>query len=416
MIHWNNDVSEDAWVNEGLSELAVRLAGLDVDTLASFVPAPDTQLDTWDEDPVRALPHYGASYAFLSYLAEHYGEPTTLKDLVAVKKHGIAGVEDYLHTRGYSASFDDVFKDWVVANLLDDPRLDNGRYGYTTLDVHVVPQRLAALPAHIAGAVHQYAADYLELPPDVGDLTVTFVGKRQVKLIPNEPHSGREQWWSNRGDVMDTTLTRAFDLKGLDRATLRAWLWFDIEKDFDYAYVEASADGGQAWTILPGRQTTTLNPNGNSFGPAYTGESGGGPSPTWIEDDFDLTPFAGKKVIIRFEYITDDANNGNGFAVDDVSIPELEYVHDAESDGGWIANGFIRTDNCLSENYVVQLVTLGEETTVDTLPLDADRSGRWQLKSPAQGVRRILVISAMAPATTEEAPYELRVEMQSAAN
>ena len=215
---------------------------------------------------------------------------------------------------------------------------------------------------------------------------------------------------------MDTTLTRAFDLKGLDRATLRAWLWFDIEKDFDYAYVEASADGGQAWTILPGRQTTTLNPNGNSFGPAYTGESGGGPSPTWIEDDFDLTPFAGKKVIIRFEYITDDANNGNGFAVDDVSIPELEYVHDAESDGGWIANGFIRTDNCLSENYVVQLVTLGEETTVDTLPLDADRSGRWQLKSPAQGVRRILVISAMAPATTEEAPYELRVEMQSAAN
>ena len=63
-------------------------------------------------------------------------------------------------------------------------------------------------------------------------------------------HSGRYVWWSNRGDESDTTLTRTFDLTGLEQATLQAWLWYDIEKDYDYAYVEVSTDGGQTWEVL----------------------------------------------------------------------------------------------------------------------------------------------------------------------
>ncbi len=411
MIHWNNDPSEDAWVNEGLSELASRLAGHSVDTAAVFASLPDTQLNAWDQDSAKALPHYGASYAFFSYLAEHYGGYEGLKDLVKEKKHGIAGVEEFLRSRGYSATFEDVFKDWVVANFLDDPNLEQGRYGYKDLDLKINPQNLGALPFRSSTNVHQYASRYLELPAGTGDLDVAFAGTPQTKLVPNEPHSGKGQWWSNRGDVMDATLTREFDLTGVDRATLKAWLWYDIEEDFDYAYAESSTDGGQTWTILPGKHTTTSNPNGSSFGPAYTGRSGDGSSPQWVQEEFDLTPNAGKRTLVRFEYVTDDSGNGVGFVLDDVSIPELGYAYDAETDGGWLADGFVRSENYVPQNYIIQLVERGQRTTVKSLPLDPEQKGHWRLRrADLAGRTAFLIISATAPATTQPATYELSVE------
>jgi len=259
--------------------------------------------------------------------------------------------------------------------------------------------------------VHQFASDYIELYPEKGDVRITFTGTLTVPVVPNRAWSGRYQWWSNRGDQGDTTLTRALDLTKLTQATLRCWLWYDIEEGWNYAYIVVSTDGGKTWRTLQGRYTTQADPSGQNLGHAYTGRSGGGKEPRWVEEEIDLTPYAGQKILLRFEYITDDAVNRVGFCVDDIQIPQLGYAHDAEGgDDGWVAAGFVRMDNTLPQRFLVQVITIGQQTTVQRLALDKKGLGHLDIRGFGQDVKRIiLVVSGMTPVTTEVARYRYSI-------
>jgi immune inhibitor A len=420
MIHWHTDRNEDTWVNEGLSELAAYLNGYDVGAADRiFSRTPDTQLTAWADDPDVAGPNYGGSYLFMVYLLERFGDEM-LRQVVASKADGISGFDEVLADQGLGVTFEDVFADWLIANYLDDPNLGDGRYGYRDLAIErpAVDATYNQYPVQSAATVHQYGTDYIELQASGGDVVVHFTGSTVARLVDNEAHSGSYQWWSNRGDESDTTLTRAFDLTGLEQATLQAWLWYDIEEDYDYAYVEVSTDGGQTWHVLPGKYTTDYNPTGNSFGHAYTGKSGvqvgaseaPDAKPLWILEEIDLTPYAGQQILLRFEYITDDAYNSPGFCVDDISIPELGYHYDAEDDDGWEALGFIRTDNTLPQRYLVQLIELGAETRVRWIELDEAQRGQLVIEGFGDEVERaVLVVSALAPKTTELAGYQYSI-------
>jgi len=429
MIHWNNDKNEDAWVNEGLSVLSSQLNGYDpggYDRL--FTQVPDTQLNAWSDEPDTSLPHYGAAYLFMLYFLERFGD-AALRGVIADPANGPAGFDNALKAKGLT--FNDVFADWTIANLLDDPALDVGRYGYRDLRVGTnIEIRHTRYPVQRQTSVYQYAADYIELraPADqVVNATLTFTGAPTVKLVPNEPHSGKFQWWSNRGDDSDMTLTRALDLRGVTKATLRAWLWYDIEKDYDYAYIEVSTDGGKTWDILKGPRTTDTNPNGNSFGHAYTGKSGSvtaTPSPPaprstpaatseWVQETIDLAAYAGKQILLRFEYITDAVYTAPGLALDDVEIPEIGFRDDAETCSGWIVEGFICSNNTIPQTFSVQIVKFGAQTTVEKLPLDASQRGQITLTGLGKDFQRaMLVVSGLAPVTTEAALYEYSVTTQ----
>jgi hypothetical protein len=408
MIHWANDRNEDSWVNEGCSELAVQLNGLANGGFdALFLSDPDVQLTSWPEGGSAAA-HYGASYLFMEYVLGRFGEETT-KRIVAHPANGAAGFDAVLSDRGLS--FDSVFADWLVANYLDgavaEPVAQDGRYSYP--DRVVGPVRVTLQGAQRAsseGTVHQYGADYVRLEGQ-GDLSIAFSGASEVRLVPADAHSGRFAWWSNRGDDSDMRLTRSFDLRGLRRATLQAWMWYDIERDWDYAYVMVSVDGGQTWDVLAGSSTATSNPNGNSYGPAYTGQSGG-----WVEESFDLGPYVGREVLVRFEYVTDDAIHSAGWLIDDVRVPELGYAEDMESGAGdWQAEGFVYSDNRVQQRWTVQLIVLSDGTNVLPLPVDEEGQGQISLRGLGSEVdAAVLVISALAPATTEVAPYVYAVQ------
>lgn len=411
MIHWAVDRNEATWVNEGFSELASYLNGYKGGGFDyAFSRSPDTQLTSWP-DPGEASANYGASFLFTAYFLERFGDQA-LRRVVSHQANGIAGFDAILAE--YGLTFEDVFADWLIANYLDDPELADGRYGYQ--DLAVGPPQLdqthTDYPVRRSTTVHQYGADYIELQGQ-GDLTITFTGSTQVKLVPNNPRSGKYFWWSNRGDNSDMTLTRALDLTGLSQATLKVWLWYDIEEDWDYAYIEVSTDGGQTWDILKGRYTTDTNPSGNSFGHAYTGKSGSADeAPSWVEEEIDLAPYAGQEVLLRFEYITDDAVNHVGFCVDDIAVPELGYFDDAEGKGQWIAEGFVRTDNILPQRFLVQLIELGPDIKVRRMELDEAQSGRLVVQDLGKKVKRaVLVVSALAPITTELGSYEYSVEL-----
>jgi hypothetical protein len=261
--------------------------------------------------------------------------------------------------------------------------------------------------------VHQYATDYILLEGK-GDVTVEFTGTLTVPLVGNQTRSGEYQWWSNRGDDGDATLTRAFDLANLDEATVQAWMWYDLEPNYDYAYVQVSTDSGQSWEILTNEYTTTANSSGNSYGPALTGTSGGGDKPRWIQQTFDLSSYSGQRVLVRFEVITDEAVNHPGLCLDGISVPELGYRDDAEAGtDGWQAEGWVRVTDRIPQAFLVQIISVGKETRVQQMALDEQMRGAITLAGLGEEVdHAVLVVSALAPATTEPAVYRYGVSRQ----
>ncbi|MCL4534628.1 MAG: immune inhibitor A [Bacteroidetes bacterium] len=412
LLHYRLRGADDTWVSEGTAELMARLAGYaNSGGDRAFRSRPDTQLTAWAAQPSASLAHYGNAYLFLSYFLPHFGGYDSLPDLLLTPGRGTARFDAYLAQRGYSATFDQVLVDWTVANYLNDPGAADGRFAYADLSFRLAPGEPAPPPVNTEGTVHQYAAAYHELALGNKPYTVYFTGTATVPLIDNDPHSGQYQWWSNRGDAVDTRLTREFDLTGVSgTASLEFWAWYDLEDGFDYAFVEASADGGQTWETLAGPHTTTANPMGANLGNGYTGVSGGGPRPAWVDETIDLTAYAGKRVLLRFEQVTDDAYNGQGFAIDDMSIPGIGFADDGERDAGWQAEGFLRIENQVPQDYGVRVIERGQPARVLELPLSAERTGRLTLRPESGDTgQATLVVAPTAPVTTVPARYELAV-------
>jgi len=412
VIAGNNHKNLDTWMNEGFSDLAIYLNGYDVSSHPlAFLTTPNTQLNAWDELG-RSIPHYGASFLFLTYFYNRFGTEG-IEMLIADQNNGLTALDNTVAKLKPGMSVEDLFADWQIANYLNDQKIGDGQFAYKDLKFNKprVERTLDQLPFALDGTVNHWASQYFILKGQQ-DMTVNFAGATKARLIGADPHGGKMMWYSGRGDDSDFTLTREFDLTGQPAATLTFWTWFDLEKDWDYAYVEASTDGGQTWKILKTPGGTDTNPNGNSYGWAYTGKSGGKNEAEWVEQSVDLKEVAGKKIMLRFEVINDDAFNLPGMALQDIRIPEINYAYNADSgDGGWQAQGFIRTNNLEPERYSIQLVSTGSDgtTQVKRLPLADDQTGHWDVPL-SQLKNAVLVLSALARTTTEPAPYRLNIQ------
>jgi hypothetical protein len=204
------------------------------------------------------------------------------------------------------------------------------------------------------------------------------------------------------------TLTRTFDFSSqTGPITLSYWTWYDLEKDYDYLYLEASTDG-QNWTILKTPSGTGNDPSGNSYGWGYNGESNGNMS--WINEKVDLSAYAGETVQIRFEYVTDAAVNGEGFLLDDVSVSQTGYFTDFEKDdGGWQADGFVRVENVLPQTFRLALIKEGAQTTVQYVDLGPDVSADIPI-SIGRGESVTLVVTGTTPFTRQKAAYRFSVK------
>ena len=415
MIQRNIMSGGETWIKEGSAEVGALAAGQQSGGLdALFVRDPDIQLTQWAETAAQSGAHYGAAYLFMLYYAQHFGGYGAVGKLLANDGRGEASFNQALASQGIHATFESIFKDWVVANYLDDKSIGNGQYGYNPRR----PQQAAAetvrtLPYHASTTVSNYGTHYYALQPSPGDLTITFDGRENAKLLDLDAHSGKVQWWSNRGDEIDSTLTRKVDLTGTQKATLKFWTWFDIEEDYDYAFVLVSVDNGKTWTTIPGKYTTTANPNGGNFGYGYTGKSGG-TAPAWVHESMDLSAYAGKQILLRFEYVTDDAYNAQGIGLDDFEIPEIGWKDNAETAGDWVANGFVRTDNNLQQRFAVQVITKGAATKVQQMELDSQDKGQLVIRNvgPGRDVQSVVVaVSGLAPLTIRPAEYQISMTM-----
>ena len=410
LIDWHQQPGGQVWIDEGLSLLAEHLNGYPVnEAAASFLQAFAVQLTSWSDDPAASLAHYGASYLFMDYFATHYGIKT-LKEALQDPALPPQNFNNALAKNGYTDTFTDVLTKWLIANYAQETATAKGIYGYPDLTLPpLTPQHsLSGFPFTENDTVAQYGAQYYVLPPTHrGALEITLQGTPSVRMISNVPFNSAAEWWSNQYDYMDSTLTRSFDLTHVKgkHAALNFAAWFDLARG-NAAYVEASTDG-KNWTPLQGLYTTNT-----AWGNGYTGMSGNLSTAQWVQESVNLNRYVGKRVWLRFETVTGRAEDGQGFAIDAMSIPAIHFVDNAVTDNGWVSNGFIRSNNVLPQHFSVQaLLYHGAQFTVSNMQIDP-ASGQGQLAISGYGsniTRVVLIVSAYAAQTTLPATYQMQM-------
>jgi hypothetical protein len=418
MIHWYQDRNETSWLNEGFSELSTLLNGYNAGGFDyAFIGNPDLQLNDWPNDSSSTTPHYGASFLFTAYFLDRFGDEAT-QALVRHPENGLDSVDAVLREinaidplTGELIQADEFFVDWVVANYLGDDRVSDGRYAYKLYSG--APQASATetvsnCPSTLDGrTVKQYGTDYIQISCK-GDFTLRFEGATQTRLLPAsaDAYSGLYAFWSNKGDESNMTLTREFDFSDVSGPLEISYqTWYDLEEDYDYLYLVASTDNGETWQIVLTPSGTAEDPSGNSYGWGYNGTTN-----AWIQETVDLSQFAGQKVLLRFEYVTDAAVNGEGLLLDDISIPAIDYFSDFESDdGGWQAAGFARVQNLLPQTFRLALIYKGKIIRIENIILPADQAIEIPLSIGGDVDEIILTVSGTTRFTREVGAYSVEI-------
>ncbi len=207
--------------------------------------------------------------------------------------------------------------------------------------------------------------------------------KKEVLTVIGTPYEGSYFYYSGAGDYLDNFMYKPFNLAA--GATLTAKVKYNIELDWDYAYLVYSTDGGATWVSLDTNLSTMTDPNGQNFGFGITGTSAG-----WV----DLTAsLPAGDVLLGFRYWTDPNTGGFGFMVDNISV--TGYPADgAESDAGWTFAGFrvsTGTESAFYNNYYVAeyRTYMGYDGTLKVGPynfgfLDNPLLGNWVEHFPYQ--------------------------------
>jgi immune inhibitor A len=184
---------------------------------------------------------------------------------------------------------------------------------------------------------------------------VVVLPKKEVTKDNGAPASGSKQFFSGSGDDLANTMTTDVDLTGKTGGVLTAKVRYAIEKGYDYAYVQASTDGGSSWKALDGTIGGTAIPDDASGNPGIDGEQA-----SWADLDVPLGAYDGQKIKVRFLYKTDGGAAEAGLFVDDLAVEaggETLLTDGAEAGGpAWTFDGFSvvgATSTELFDNYYI---------------------------------------------------------------
>jgi immune inhibitor A len=166
----------------------------------------------------------------------------------------------------------------------------------------------------------------------------------------NKPFAGSKEYFSGSADGLNNSLTFDADLTKGSQASLNFKAWYEIEQDYDYAYLQVREKGTTSWNNVEGNLTTTDNPEGSNLGNGITGHSNG-----WVDASFDLSAYAGKNVEVRIAYISDGGVSEAGLYVDELALQvdgQNVFTDGAESTPKVTLNGFsVTTGISTTQHY-----------------------------------------------------------------
>ncbi len=407
------EAGEEDWFVEGGALLAEELAGFDAVPQWRgnlFLQNPDQQLNSWTEG--NSIPYYGQGYLVNRYLYQRLGAEL-YREFMMSNQPGLRAVDDVAAANDLDLTGEGLWLDWLVAMALTGHPSAPESYTWSGPGLGpVMAEAVNTTPADFDTTVRQYAADYYALPSS-GEYRITFNGTPTVPLLPGDAPSGAFVWYAQRANDSNPRLTRPLDLRDVGAATLRYDVYVDIEHGYDFAYVAVSADGGQTWQALEAGNMQGLDPADDPSDSAFAARFYTGRVQQWMSEAVDLTPFAGQEILLRFEYVTDPILTYSGFAVDNITVPEIDFLDDAETlDSGWTAEGFTRATTELPQSWWLQLITFDSDGAPSVERVAVPPDGRVEL--PVAGLagerRPMLIVSATAPETLAAGKYTLHVD------
>ena len=342
LIHDDYNSADDLFMNEGCSMYAEPLCGYplawgDID---SYLATPDNSLVDWgDQGDINILADYGSALMFAVYLGDHYGD-NFLSEFVQAGIPGIEGINAALVKFGFAKTFDDVFHDWRIANLIHT----SGFYDYNYMDIgETDPTRLYELDAtttfpfngvdfgetisilgYSTGIYNlgSYSTDYIKLT-GLNDHTFEFDGD----------DVGTAAEWEVDGEILystpawaecDLSIRTDLDLTDVVDATLSFDTMYEIEIDWDFGFTQVSTDGGETWVSLENEYTTSnVNPQAHPSIIENLPGLSGNETVDWINMEFDLSDYDGQEIMLQFRYMTDWAYEELGWWITNVAINDV---------------------------------------------------------------------------------------------
>jgi hypothetical protein len=386
LLEYYASPGEANWVNEGLSDYAMRKTGFakpeipngeigaeghlqcfygNLGSTLGGVPlgGPENGLTWWeDQGGGEVICDYGAAWSMMEYLEGQFGE-AFMTALHNEDANGLPGLQKVLDRFLTGRKAQDVVHQWSVSIALDSV-LDaaNGRGpGRDSADgrgrdrdfVYQIPTLAAAInwdneQSYSSPGAPPNGADYVRLRDGAG----TYLSAKQLRELS---FSGQKQYapdpiaWKVvdgalsadlTGDLLNTTLARQITVPAAS-PTLTFKGKYDLEEHWDYGFVQISTNGGESYTSIACSNTNSDNvadahPLVQANVPGYSGVQS-----TFQTETCNLAAYAGKTVVLMFRGVTDWGTVGNdddtandGWFIDDVTLGGT-LISDGSSLAGW---------------------------------------------------------------------------------
>ncbi|MFD0693190.1 choice-of-anchor J domain-containing protein [Paenibacillus sp. GCM10027628] len=321
LLHRDSDSGEENFINEGLSDFAQYLVGYGHPQghVDFFMNHLRNSLTLWgDQTDLQILGDYGNAYLFQLYLYEKFGEAFVQEEFKS-QKHGVDSINAALAKIGAAKTFDQVYADYMTAILLDGTyKGDSKTYNFNAIDLN--PNVDGSILAD--NTAPAWGTDFKLITPDkkVDHLYfkgLDFLGTNWTTA--QDPAHGTVLW-GNQGDQADNFLIKELDLTKLTQASLSFDTSYKIEEQWDFGSVQVSTDSGKTWTSLANSNTRSdVVDNGypkiKANLPGFTGNSNG-----WKTETFDLSKYAGQKILLGFRYMTDWGTTESGWYLSNLKL------------------------------------------------------------------------------------------------
>ena len=290
LVNWyqNGGTSDERWIEEGIAsfiEWAIyrNIHGIFVDGYLEDPSVSLTSANTFET-------YYGASFMLLLYLFEHHGGERFIREFARQDLLGIRGIDEVLTSLGRSERFADVFKNWALANFVNNLSREKS-LGYRNLGnrrVAASVQQVSSYPTIRSANVEDWGARYIMFRNLPNHLEIALDGTGDGNLhaqLAHLPSNGGAFVHSIEFDEENNGRIELKSLKPRDRIILMVTT--TASQSFRYA---ATPNGTSGIVVGPPRQINSSNLLPNATTHAIGNRSQ--PSHKRVNVDFKLEPIS----------------------------------------------------------------------------------------------------------------------------